>query len=61
MTPFEAWYSMKPPMVTEVMLPHSTTEETRDIIQGRSVAFEAIKAHFEKASSRMKFFADKHK
>lgn len=56
MTPFEVLYGMKPPIVVEAMLPDSTTEEARNIIQRRKVAFEAIKANLENGSSRMKFF-----
>lgn len=44
MTPFEALYGMKPPQIIEASLPDSATDDTIRRLQGRVVAFEAIKA-----------------
>lgn len=52
---------MKPPLVTEAMLTKHTSVEARTRIQSRRVALEAIKANMEKASARMKYFADRHR
>lgn len=61
MTPFQALYGFKPPMVAEVVLPDCHDISTLEQLRNRQMAQQVIKDNLCKAQSRMKHQADKNR
>jgi hypothetical protein len=61
MTPFQALYGFKPPMVVEVIIPDCPDLSTQEQLQNRQVAQHAIKDNLLKAQAKIKHQADMHK
>jgi hypothetical protein len=61
MTPFQALYGFPPPMVAEVVLPDCADDKAKEILQNRQLAQQVIKDNLNKAQSRIKAQADKHR
>ena len=59
MTPFQALYGFKPPMIAESALRDTITDDTATLLRDRQLATTVIKENLTKAQERMKHFADK--
>lgn len=61
MTPFEALYGFKPPMVAEVVLPDCPDLSAQEQLRNRQLATQVIKDNLQKAQARIKHQVDKHR
>lgn len=58
MTPYQALYGQKPPMIGEALLPSTLLEGFRNRQQAKDALLDTVKASLDKAQARMKHYAD---
>lgn len=61
MSPYQALYGTKPPMLAEALLPGSLLEGARNTQEAKHAILETVKSNLAKAQARMKYFADQHR
>jgi hypothetical protein len=61
MTPFQALYGFKPPMVTEVIIPDCPDLTAQEQLRNRHAVQQVIKDNLLKAHARIKQQVDKHR
>jgi hypothetical protein len=61
MTPFQALYGFKPPMVAEVIIPDCPDIIAQEQLRNRQLAQQVIKDNLLKAQAGIKHQADRHR